>query len=343
MASSNKASNLIRKRISVPLAFALILLLILCGTGIYRAKQENIFQQTESTFDKVSSSFYKELENESGLLEGLAEYIKNQNNIRRAWTNKDIKELNNLVNPVYKDIISKYSVCMLNFHSLDKNCILSIPPHNCKEPTHKAVEKSRKTGKSYYSLETGTDNILTLRYSTPWVRNGKVTGYIEIGETISFLPKQIAALEDVEIITVIDKKHLDLDNWQNQKSHLEKPGQWDEYENFVVIDSTTKEINPKLQKHINTIKPGKTAKKFKLNSTQMHFRGMMMPIFNLNGDTLGQIIAVYDVSRDLADLQYLIVYLFIGGVSVWFVILAPSMSTSERSNITLRKLTKNSN
>ena len=77
-----------------------------------------------------------------------------------------------------------------------------------------------------------------LRTVHPWWVDGRLIGYIELGEEIEHITPKLGEQLDAEIILTVNKIHLDRTRWEEGVKMMGKSADWDDFNKLVVIDST---------------------------------------------------------------------------------------------------------
>lgn len=321
-----KIGTKIRKRILVPLVIALFLLLIFSALNVYLRELSHFRIIITENMDSVKKLLENQLQHDAELLGGLIDFLEEEENLRHAWSVKDRDTLYNQTLPLFNNMRDKYKVT--HFYFIDLNGTVFLRVHN---PTRYGdvidrftLRRTMITRSSTYGMELGPLGTLTLRRVYPWYFNGKLEGYIELGEEIQHITPVLKKILDVELIFLVDKSLLRRAGWEEGLRMMDRKGNWDCFREFAAIDSTldsdkTQALDAYLyrdhEKHRETI--------FKIKFGNLVFRGGFVPLVDAAGRDLGDVIILKDFSRYEASFLYLFVMLVlvcavIGGILFGF-------------------------
>ena len=162
--------------------------------------------------------------------------------------------------------------------------------------------KAASTGATAAGIELGPLGTLTLRVVAPWVVDGELIGYVELGEDIQHLLDELAESTQLHPHTAIYKKYLDRASWEAGSNMLGRYGAWDRLTSFVLISPdeaglSTKAVESYLQDH-ETSKDGETAE-VSLDGGKW-FRISLLPLIDAGGRRIGYTAITYEVTAEQA-------------------------------------------
>ncbi len=164
----------------------------------------------ENTKKEIVNTFQVVIEKDVELQDGLIEIIQSNREIQRAWLNKDRNLLLSLTKPIYKYIQTEHRITHFYFHDLNKINFLRL-----HRPNHYGDKIDRHTFNQAYQykthssgLEFGAMNYFVLRVVHPWFIDGKLVGYIELGEQINHLINEVAKIYGYDLALIIDSDFL---------------------------------------------------------------------------------------------------------------------------------------
>jgi len=314
----------IRKRVSIPLAVSLMVLLAASVAGIYTFQRRRIFMQIESRPDKVRQMFYKELESDAELLQGVIEFLKEDKDLQKAWVSKDRDSLIRYSRRYFKDIRSKYPVTRFSFHDADGVCFLRVhdPGRYGDKIERFTMKQAAVSGEPAQGTELEPGGELTLRVVYPWWIDGKLTGYIELAEGIKHIISQLSVIEGVDLLFTVDKRYLNRANWEQGREMAGATANWDEFRNCVAIDSTAKRTPAQVIDYINKSVTKPDRSRFDLAAAEHEYRGGFVPVIDAGGREVGNIIVIKDIREEKASLRLLLVSLSAGSILVGILTLS---------------------
>ncbi len=302
----------IKIRILAPVALALVIITIITIFLIYKFQKEHILGASVTKGSHVNNLLNLILAEKTELLSSLNSAIRNDPIIQNAWQTKDRHKLLQLSLPKFQDILQKYRVTHFYFIQLDKKVFLRVhhPTRWGDTIDRLTLQQSVQTKNMGAGLELGPMGTFTLRVVYPWKINGKLIGYIELGQEIDHIISDLHQLMGVELILMVNKELLDKASWQQTMKSMGKTNRWNQFEDLAVIANTLKDM-PKLEmaayknyhlqknntqqnnlKHISS----ETGEKFSVNFTTLVDAGQ---------HTVGQTIVLVNITNELSALQKL--------------------------------------
>ncbi|MHC4423339.1 MAG: cache domain-containing protein [Planctomycetota bacterium] len=190
---TNKDSEKISKRILVPLGIALLLLLVASIVSIYWVQWRQMNEDVRARLAGVQQMFQVSLTGDAELLNGLIDFIEQDKNLQKAWVAKDRDALLRHARPLFEDIRSKFRVTHFQFYGLEKNCFLRVqnPPRYGDYIDRFTLDVTVRKERPFHGIELGQFGTFTLRAVHPWWIEGKLSGYIELGEEIKHITRRL--------------------------------------------------------------------------------------------------------------------------------------------------------
>ena len=315
----------IRYRILGPVSIAFLFFLGLAIFGIYWLQKSHIENNIQSSLNRLQKSFDQEISEEAELLAGLLDFIEKDPRLQKAWLAKDRDKLLNLALPLFQDIHSKYRVTHFYFIGLDKVCFLRVhnSPRFGDTIERHTLGQAVMEKKQVHGVELGKFGTLTLRRVHPWRVDGKLIGYLEIGEEVEHITQELSDILSLELIFTVDKHQLKRSQWEEGLKMLNRAGDWDQFPDFVVIDSTTDKIFPALGEymqdhefHVPHNSSGALGK-LEIFGNQETWKGGIVPLIDARNHEIGHIISLQDITIEKSSLRTLLVTLLgLGGMIV---------------------------
>lgn len=143
--------------------------------------------------------------------------------------------------PLYDRIKSTFGITHLYFHTLDgKNFLRAHRPDRFGDNINrKTLLAARRTGQVSAGLELGTFGQLVLRIVQPWVIDGQLVGYLELGMGIEHITQGLKDITGAEIITLIDKQFINKNDWLKVFGNK---FDWQQMNKWVIASSTLDHI-----------------------------------------------------------------------------------------------------
>ncbi len=297
----NQNYGKIRKRIIIPLAFSLMVLLTVSLFNIYLFNREQLRRDMDHETREFHEMFPQQLDIEARFLAEQFLAIKNNPDIQRAWLNNDRKALMNTAMPVFADFKKRSLTTHLYFIKKDRSCFLRV--HNPSRfgdiIDRWTMNKAANNMKPAHGIELGPFGTFTLRSVHPWIINGELTGYIELGEEIDHLTPRFSKTLGIDLIFLIDKQFLVREKWEEGLRMMSRKGDWNQFEKSVVIDKTIEEIPQELISIIGKDPAMSPASAFKLSQSYCS----ITPLFDVSCRFVGKIVILNDTSEQEAYFQ----------------------------------------
>ncbi|MEN8135819.1 MAG: cache domain-containing protein, partial [Thermodesulfobacteriota bacterium] len=179
----------------------------------------------------------------------------------------------------------------------DKTCFLRVhsPENFGDEITRFTLKKATDTSKISSGIELGSLGTFTLRVVFPWIVNGKLLGYLELGEEIEHLTPRLREISDLDLIFTIDKSNLAKEKWEAGVKALNKKGDWNEFADFVIIDKTISTLSFELKNVVQQNYLHGNSRNISLNNRSLSIYSH--PLQDVTGKQVGTIIAICDVTN----------------------------------------------
>ena len=312
MAKKVKINNeKISKRILVPLGFALLALLVASIVSIYWLQWRHINEDVRTRLAGVHQMFQVGLNEDAELLNGLIGFLEQDEDLQNAWLTKDRDALLRHATPLFEDIRSKYRVTHFQFHDLERNCFLRVhnPPRYGDYIDRFTLDMAVRKEKPFHGIELGQFGTFTLRVVHPWHIGGELAGYIELGEEIEHITPKLKEILGAEVFFTINKSHLDYAKWTEGMRIMGRTGDWNQFPHFVVIDHTMEKIPPNLKEHIRFTRAKNETALFNVPTESRQYRGGLIPLLDVAGRNVGDIIVLNNVTDKEASLKTLSIIL----------------------------------
>jgi PAS domain S-box-containing protein len=268
-----------------------------------------------------------EQDEDAQLLKGFISLLQKDNDLREAWLAKDRKALLKFSLSIFDNIRQQHKITHFYFHDLDSICFLRV--HNPLKhgdyidrfTMHSAV----RDGQTAYGIELGPLGTFTLRVVYPWQIDGKLVGYIELGEEIEHITSELKETLDVELCLIINKSYLARDKWEEGMKMLGRQPLWNQFPDFVISGSTFAKLPPALSKYVKELSSCNDkehlSRALKLTSNNRHYQGRFLPLIDANGRDIGCLVVHADITEEVSGLKIFSVILTLSCITVIFLLL----------------------
>ena len=312
----------------IPLTIVIVILTIIL---IFNFKKMQYATEVKNIKDTgVSFNYlYEFLVEEDGSHIGmLFPYISKNKNIQKSYLSFNRVELyQNSIN-YFKHWKKKYNITHFYFIKPDGECFLRVHNFNRYGDIIKRTTflQAKKTKKLSYGVELGPMGTLTLRVVIPWYDNGKLLGYLELGEEIDHMLEPLEETLRSQIYIIVGKKFLNRKKWEASLGYLNHSSDWNHLDSKHVILN----VKGKLDKNIliNIINKNyeqnehitKMSEPRELRSGKETYSSLIIPYYDVAGKQIGGILLVKNITSFLEAGQKSLI-LFITAIIITAIII----------------------
>lgn len=227
---------------SILAPFVLFVVFTLLGAmaGAYWLQQRTIEAHSAKLKQHVWIAYAENLKEAASLLGSLTDFIESNSLIQQAWLDEDRQALLEAALPVYKRISKEGRVSHFYFFALDRTNFLRV--HNPKlygdRINRHTLDEAFTTQDLAWGVELGASGQFVLRVVKPWLIDGQLVGYIELGENIEHLTRRVKRTTGADLVVAIDKRYLEFDAWSEMQEQLGRRVDWNQFPDKLIIDKT---------------------------------------------------------------------------------------------------------
>ncbi len=301
----------IKKKILIPIVLVILFLLSVTVYNTYNIQRKNHIEDILEHLTEVKHVFESSLDAESNMIASHIDYLKKDSTILKAYQNKDKDALYDYCSPIFEDIRTKYKITHFYFINTNGTCFLRVhnKPKNCDTIKRFTFADAKQTGKPVYGIELGTFGTFTLRHVSPKIVDGEILYYIELGMEIEHITTSIKKMVGVDLVFTIDKEFTNQKKWEMGLEMSGKQGDWNEFENFIVIDKT---IDDKFD-FAKIVKNEKNELISVASKNRVYGAGTI-PLIDAGERMLGKIIILEDITKQRKAIK--IFFFFLIGISL---------------------------
>ncbi len=308
----------IRVRMLVPLAALLVVLLAVSVTSICWIQRRHTESDAASRLLGTQQLFRSLLDHEAKFINGQIDFLKPDPAIRSAWLERDRTRLLSRAAPLFESIRSKYRVTHFYFTEPDKTCFLRVqdPGRYGDKKKLFTLERAIADGEPCYGIELGKLGTFTLRVIHPWMIDGNLVGYMELGMEIEHLTPRLKEAVGADLFFVIDKEYLTRAKWEAGLKMMGRSGNWDHFSDHALIDSTMETIPAEIGEHLKSHGGVEYTNLFRIRADKHIYFGGCVPLVDAGDRKVGDIIVLTDITQARASVIILSVSLIALGVLV---------------------------
>ena len=296
-----------RIRIKIILSLIVVFALLLGASvfGFYSIQRNQIDDQIRDNLNSVKGYFHSFLHEDAQMMNGLIDLLQRDCDLREHWLAGDREELHAHCEPIFNDLRDRYRVTHFYFHEPDRDCFLRV--HNPSRhgdrierfTMHEAAEKQTPS----WGIELGPFGTFALRVVHPWRIDGRLAGYIELGEEIDHITPIIRDNLNVDLLFAINKEHLDQAKWEEGQTMMGRSADWNALDSVAVIDRTIEKLPPEF---FERLEKGAESLDDPLIESEFEGRvlkGGLLGLIDAGGRTVGKIAVIRDTTSQAGMLR----------------------------------------
>ncbi|MHB9047134.1 MAG: ATP-binding protein, partial [Pirellulales bacterium] len=209
------------------------------------------------------------------------------------------------------DLHARCQLTQFYFHNTDRTVFLRVHPLQAHgDPVNRyTLKEAVRTGRPSSGVELGNYGFLTLRVVRPWFVDGRITGYLELGQEMGHIPAQLHEILGSEFLITLDKQLIDRPEWEARLRTTGSRGNWDEVAGSLIVDRTLTSIPGPIvdvlsQQHTRHVRITR-----KVSADGACFAVGIVPIHDVTGYLVGDLVVVDDVTANEASLRRLVLAL----------------------------------
>ena len=229
---------------------ALALMATMTAFIVYQSElvREESRRHMRQTLDQADSQWKRLMFDESQRLKTQLDAIACDPSLMGAWQVRNREKLAALSQPVLARLKSQFNITHFVFMAPDRTCFLRVqqPDQRGDLIDHTTAQTAALTGEDAWGIELNRLGTFALRYVRPWVQNGKVIGYLELGMEVEHLINALATDLDADVMLLIHKGATTRANFEVGKKTLGLSGEWDDFPDLVVAGQSVPAVPGKL-------------------------------------------------------------------------------------------------
>lgn len=230
----------ITSRILAPFVLFVVFTLLGAMAGAYWLQQRTIESHSAKLKQHVWIAYAENLKEAASLLGSLTDFVESNSLIQQAWLDEDRQALLAAALPVYKRISKEGRVSHFYFYALDRTTFLRVhrPERYGDRINRHTLDEAFTSQDLAWGVELGASGQFVLRVVKPWLIDGQLVGYIELGENIKHLTRRVKRTTGADLVVAIDKRYLEFDAWSELQEQLGSRVDWNQFPDKLIIDKT---------------------------------------------------------------------------------------------------------
>jgi signal transduction histidine kinase len=306
-ASQAREPRRVKARFMIPLAIVLVFIMGVFAVAALRAEADIRDQDIAERTAAVEKLFVQKLDKDANLMIATMRAMMTNPLIERAFRDLDRPALSHLLSPLFASLRDKHHLTHLYFTGPDLINLYRFhsPDEFGDEIDRLTTIKAKRRQEPVHGLELGPLGTLTLRLVMPWRNDGRVLGYLELGEEIEHLISEIGEGLSVDMLVLVNKRMVSQQQWQHGQSLMKREGNWDRFATHVALAQTIDQLpialdEPTLQKLL-------TGRSAKIQDRGRSLHLAVVPLENVGRRHIGDLVVIRDITALESTFQWSIV------------------------------------
>jgi two-component sensor histidine kinase len=296
----------IKKPILIPVAFAIVVFLVASLVLISWLQQRQIREGARAYIQSTRILYEGTLREESKLIKVLLNFYRDDPRLIELFASRNRGALFAYASPVFEEIKQKYGITHFYFIDPERRCFLRMynPDHHGDLINRYTLDQVVKSGEPHTGVELGASGSLSLRVVYPWIVNGKLLGYLELGKEVDGFMPSLSSILGVEVLLLVETSRLNRGKWEEGQRLIGRQGDWNELPHHVVVGRTIAGVPEELAADLNSGQ-GSDEAFYNVSYDGRHYRAGIAPLFVASGEEVGVIVAMKDFSGAEHSMQML--------------------------------------
>lgn len=289
-----------KRLVLAPLAAGMLILLTVFVLAESWREREAVDAAREKTITAVNQAFELAIGRDSDKLGTALSIITRNEGLRDAFVRGDRTALYNRASTLFAKLRHAHDITHFYFIDKDGRMFLRVqrPTSYGDVVERTTLTRAKHTGHVTEGLELGQKGVFTLRVVEPWRgADGSVVGYIELGMEIDRTLVQLHELTGVDLFLLVDKRHLDRQQWEEGMDMIGQAKNWDLLPAHVVAGRTKNATDALLKAHPDSHpKNGNIDGRHRVKTAERSVEFVALPLRDAAGREVGTILLAHDLT-----------------------------------------------
>ncbi len=292
-------ANKVRKRVIIPVSFVLLILLAGAIFGPLSAYNKNSQVEMERPIRALPSLLDTELRHARELLLVRVQQITSNSCLNQKLANEEMDELNTCLKENFIDLQENNQVEYLNFYSADRQPITRLFTEDEFPQSSSLMSDAHLSSEPTAGLDLDNLGRTTYWVLIPWVEQGELLGYFEIGKDISANLRYLSQSLNINLLEVVPKQNLDVQKWLVHARKSGNTARWTEYEDVVLARKFFQGDTLEIDDVFMDAWYEKPETQVDINLKSQVFQAASLPLAVSDGEPLSYLVILNDVSSNV--------------------------------------------
>lgn len=220
-----------------------------------------------------------------------------------AFRARDRERLLALARPLFEELKRVHGITHLYVHAPDRTTFLRVhKPELFGDQVERATLAAAAAARGLAAGKELGATAFALRVVEPWVVDGQVIGYLELGEEIGHFLTRLKRQTGDDYAMLVSKRdaagapRLQRQAWAAMKAREQRPDDWDAFPDFVVVDDTAGDRAAYAGARLGAIRPGGQLLEEVERGERTFARGLV-PLADATGAQVGGVVVLHDITQ----------------------------------------------
>ncbi|MBI3140630.1 MAG: histidine kinase, partial [Rhodocyclales bacterium] len=279
-----------------PFAIALAFIMGVFAATFYFVETQVRERDLAERSAAVGKLLAQKLDKDTNLMWAVLRAMMGNPAVEAAFRKRDRSALARQGGPLFQTLRVDHRITHLYFTGPDLVNVyrLHSPADFGDEINRSTMLKARDLEEAVRGLELGPLGTLTLRLVVPWKKDGRILGYLEIGEEIEQLIEEVRDSLSVDILVLVEKRFLLPEQWRHGLALMNRQEDWERFRTHAAVAHTTAQLPAALSNRVlEKLLAGRTAG-LEDRGRALHLAAL--PLDDASGRHIGELVVVRDIT-----------------------------------------------
>ncbi|MDP2794089.1 MAG: EAL domain-containing protein [Sulfurisoma sp.] len=298
----------LKRRVLLPLALALAFLVAAFVYALYLNERESIAETTERELATMQAALQNLLTQRGNKLRMALAFLERDPRLGAMLLSRDRGRLRERHAELFERLKREFDITHFHFFDAERVTLLRLhqPERFGDRIDRYTAREAERTGRTVIGVELGPLGTLSLRAVMPVHEGGRRVGYLELGEEVEDVVRQIAPISRSEGFVAIYKEMLSRPQWEAGMRMLGRRPDWDRFPESVVTAATL----PDVPAALGTLLPEDKHPRMKVAGELAHgeriYQAGFIPLNDAGGREVGDLVVLRDVTATKAHTRQML-------------------------------------
>ena len=290
------------RRLLVPLAFGLVLLIVGFTTALVYTEHEALRASARKRLTAAAQDFDARLAEQAMWIGALEETLLQNNQLVAELKSANRDRLLTSSQALYARLRARHRITHFYFHRADRVNLLRVhkPDRHSDLIERFTAREAERTQETAAGIELGPLGTFTLRVVRPVFDGDALIGYLELGKEVEDILEAIGEEFQVEIAAAIRKDALSREGWEAGMKMLGREAHWHQFPDDAIIYSSMGRLPDEAGRFIGESGHRHAGTPAEASFAGRQWRVYVTPLSDAGGTQVGDLFVYYDISGEKA-------------------------------------------